>query len=212
MNNRHSFYVTTPIYYVNDEPHIGHAYTTVVADTVARYRRATGFDVRFLTGTDEHGQKIERAARAQGLQPIELADRVVNRFHDLWRELGIDHDDFIRTTEPRHRLGVEKLIRRMREAGDVYLGSYEGMYCAGCEAFYPENQLVGGRCPEQGHPVERVAEASYFFRLSAYQDRLLDHYASHPGFVRPASRFNEVRAFETRGARPGRRARAEEPR
>jgi len=195
------FYVTTPIYYANDEPHIGHTYTTVVADAVARYRRAMGFDVRFLTGTDEHGQKMDRAAKAQGVTPQGLADRVVERYRDLWRKLSISHDDFIRTTEPRHHRGVERLIRRMIAAGDVYLGAYEGMYCAGCEAFYPESQIVNGRCPEQGHPVERVSEPSYFFRLSRYQQPLLDLYARQPGFVRPASRQNEVRAFVEAGLR-----------
>lgn len=201
MSDRSRFYLTTPIYYVNDEPHIGHTYTTVVADAVARYRRAVGYDVRFLTGTDEHGQKIERAARAQGIRPIELADRVVHRYHELWRALSISHDDFIRTTDPRHRLAVEKLIRRMKSAGDVYLGAYEGMYCSGCEAFYPESQIRDGRCPDQGHPVERVAEESYFFRLSRYQEPLLEHYRRNPAFVRPASRFNEVRAFVESGLR-----------
>jgi len=196
-----SFYLTTPIYYVNDEPHIGHAYTSVVADVVARYRRATGHDVRFLTGTDEHGQKIERAARALGIPPIELANRVVRRYHELWAKLQVRPDDFIRTTEPRHYRGVLRLIEKMRAAGDIYLGSYEGMYCAGCEAFYPEGQLLNGRCPEQGHPVERVSEASYFFRLSRYEEPLLRHYREHPEFVRPASRFNEVKAFVESGLR-----------
>ena len=183
MSDRPPFYLTTPIYYVNDDPHIGHTYTTVVADAVARYRRAVGYDVRFLTGTDEHGQKIERAARAQGLRPIDLADRVVNRYRELWKALGIGHDDFIRTTEPRHRAAVEKLIRRMARSGDVVLGSYEGMYCSGCEAFFPEGQIVDGRCPEQGHPVERLSEESYFFRLSRYREPLLAHYREHPEFV-----------------------------
>ncbi len=201
MRSRPKFYVTTPIYYVNDEPHIGHTYTTVVADTIARYRRAAGFDVRFLTGTDEHGQKILQAAQREGIRPIDLANRVVNRYHALWKELTISHDDFIRTTEPRHRAGVEKLIRKMRDAGDVYLGKYEGMYCSGCESFFPESQLVDGRCPEQGHPVERVAEDSYFFRLSRYQEPLLEHYRAHPDFVRPRSRFNEVVAFVESGLR-----------
>jgi methionyl-tRNA synthetase len=201
MSRSPRYYVTTPIYYVNDAPHIGHAYTTIVADVVARYRRSTGHDVHFLTGTDEHGQKIERAARAAGLPPITLADRVVERYHELWRRLGIRHDDFIRTTEPRHRAGVEALLARMQAAGDIYLGAYEGMYCAGCEAFFPENQIVAGRCPDQGHPVERVAEASYFFRLSRWQEPLLDHFRKNPGFVRPASRFNEVRAFVESGLR-----------
>jgi len=201
MTTRPKFYVTTPIYYVNDEPHIGHTYTTVVADVIARYRRATGYDVHFLTGTDEHGQKIERAARAQGLEPIELADRVVSRYRALWEQLDISYDDFIRTTEARHRRGVERLIAKMEAAGDIYLGTYEGMYCSGCEAFYPEGQLVEGRCPDQGHPVERVSEESYFFRLSRYAEPLLRHYRDHPEFVRPATRFNEVRSFVEGGLR-----------
>jgi methionyl-tRNA synthetase len=197
--SKRPFYVTTPIYYVNDEPHIGHTYTTVVADTVARYRRATGWDVRFLTGTDEHGQKIERAAAQLGIAPIALADRVVSRYRALWGRLSISHDDFIRTTEPRHRAGVHALLARMTEAGDVYLGSYDGMYCAGCEAFYPESQLVDGKCPEQGHPVERVREASYFFRLSKYQEPLLRWIDQNPGAIRPLARRNEVRAFVASG-------------
>jgi methionyl-tRNA synthetase len=197
--SRRPFYVTTPIYYVNDEPHIGHTYTTVVADAVARYRRATGWDVRFLTGTDEHGQKIERAAAKLGIPPIALADRVVSRYRELWARLAISHDDFIRTTETRHRAGVDRLIERMTEAGDVYLGHYDGMYCAGCEAFYPESQIVGGKCPDYGHPVEPVREPSYFFRLSRYQERLLAWLDAHPAAVRPLSRRNEVRAFVASG-------------
>jgi methionyl-tRNA synthetase len=197
--SRRPFYLTTPIYYVNDEPHIGHTYTTVVADAVARYRRATGWDVRFLTGTDEHGQKIERAAAKLGIPPIELADRVVSRYRELWKRLSISHDDFIRTTEPRHRLGVDRLIERMTAAGDVYLGDYDGMYCAGCEAFYPASQIVDGKCPDQGHPVEAVREASYFFRLSKYQEPLLAWLDAHPGAIRPTTRRNEVRAFIASG-------------
>jgi methionyl-tRNA synthetase len=197
--SRKRFYVTTPIYYVNDEPHIGHAYTTIVADTVARYRRATGWDVRFLTGTDEHGQKIERAAAKLGVSPIALADRVVSRYRALWERLAISHDDFIRTTEPRHARGVATLIARMTAAGDIYLGAYDGMYCAGCEAFYPESQIVDGKCPDQGHPVEAVREASYFFRLSKYQEPLLAWIDAHPEAIRPASRRNEVRAFIASG-------------
>lgn len=195
------FYLTTPIYYVNDEPHIGHTYTTVVADAVARYRRATGWDVRFLTGTDEHGQKIERAAAKLGITPIALADRVVSRYRELWTRLSISHDDFIRTTEPRHCKGVDRLIERMTAAGDIYLGAYDGMYCPGCEAFYPESQLVDGKCPDQGHPVEAVREASYFFRLSNYQEPLLAWIDSHPNAIRPLSRRNEVRAFIASGLR-----------
>jgi len=201
MTSPRNFYLTTPIYYVNDEPHLGHAYTTIVADVIARYRRATGYQVHFLTGTDEHGQKIERAARSKGLKPIELADRVVKRYHELWKQLDISHDDFIRTTEPRHRAGVEKLIHGMERSDDIYLSSYEGMYCSGCESFYPESQLVDGRCPEQGHPVEPVSEESYFFRLSRFQEPLLEYYRTHPDFVRPSSRFNEVKAFVKSGLR-----------
>lgn len=190
-----TFYITTPIYYVNDLPHIGHMYTTVVADVLARFKRMRGFEVFFLTGTDEHGQKIERAAREQGIPPQALADQVVGRYHELWRELAITHDDFIRTTQERHKAGVRELIRRMSEAGDIYKASYEGWYCAGCESFYPETQLKDGRCPDFGHPVERLAEESYFFRLSAYQEKLLTFYRENPDFVRPASRFNEVVRF-----------------
>ena len=193
------FYVTTPIYYVNDVPHIGHTYTTVVADVVARYRRMIGEKVYFLTGTDEHGQKIERAALKQGIAPLELADRVVARYHDLWKLLDITNDDFIRTSEPRHHRGVEKIFRRIQDAGDIYLDSYEGMYCTGCESFYPESQIVDGRCPEQGHPVEKVREESYFFRLSRYQQPLLELYEKHPEFVRPDFRLNEVRRFVEMG-------------
>lgn len=190
-----TFYITTPIYYVNDLPHIGHMYTTVVADVLARFKRLRGFEVFFLTGTDEHGQKIERAAREQGIAPQTLADQVVGRYHELWRELAITHDDFIRTTQERHKAGVRELIRRMSEAGDIYKASYEGWYCPGCEAFFPETQLKDRRCPDFGHPVERLAEESYFFRLSAYQEKLLAFYREHPDFVRPASRYNEVVRF-----------------
>jgi methionyl-tRNA synthetase len=189
---RETFYITTPIYYVNDLPHIGHIYTTVVADTVARYKRMRGFDVRFLTGTDEHGQKMDRTAKQQGVAPKDLADRVVSRYHELWRTLSITNDDFIRTTEARHHAGVHALIALLEKNGDVYKGSYEGWYCAGCEAFYPESQLVDGKCPDQGHPVELLKEESYFFRLSAYQEPLLRFYRDNPDCIRPTSRYNEV--------------------
>jgi methionyl-tRNA synthetase len=194
-----TFYITTPIYYVNDMPHIGHIYTTVVADTVARYKRMRGLDVRFLTGTDEHGQKMDRTAKQQGLAPKDLADRVVRRYHELWRTLAITHDDFIRTTEARHHAGVHALIALMDKRGDIYKGSYEGWYCAGCEAFYPESQLVDGKCPDQGHPVELLKEESYFFRLSAYQEPLLRFYRENPECIRPISRYNEVVRFVEMG-------------
>jgi methionyl-tRNA synthetase len=189
------FYVTTPIYYVNDVPHIGHTYTTVVTDVVARFQRMRGRDVRFLTGTDEHGQKIERAAKTRGIRPIELADQVVERFRALWSTLGIRHDDFIRTTEPRHRKGVEALFAKIKARGDIYKDRYAGWYCTSCESFYPENQIVDGRCPDQGHKVEWTEEESYFFRLSRYGEPLLQHYRDHPGFVFPETRRNEVTAF-----------------
>ncbi len=196
------FYVTTPIYYVNDAPHIGHVYTTVVADVLARFHRLLGDEVYFLTGTDEHGQKIEDSARARNLTPIALADEVVARYHALWKRLGMTHDDFIRTTEPRHQQGVLKLYGRIRERGDdIYKGRYEGWYCKGCEAFYPDSQIVEGRCPDQGHPVQRLSEESYFFRLSRYEKPLLEHYAAHPDFIFPATRRNEIVSFVSSGLR-----------
>ncbi len=196
-----TFYITTPIYYVNDLPHIGHIYTTVMADVMARFMRLRGRQVYFLTGTDEHGQKIERAARDQGITPKDLADRVVARYHQLWQTMGISHDDFIRTTETRHQRAVSEMIRLMQAAGDIYLAEYEGWYCAGCEAFYPETQLVEGRCPDQGHAVELLSEPSYFFRLSAYQERLLAFYRDNPGCIEPRSRYNEVVRFVEGGLR-----------
>jgi methionyl-tRNA synthetase len=194
------FYVTTPIYYVNDAPHIGHVYTTVVADVLARFHRLLGEEVYFLTGTDEHGQKIEDSARARGLTPIALADEVVSRYHALWKRLAMTHDDFIRTTEARHQQGVLKLYERIRARGDdIYKGRYEGWYCKGCEAFYPDSQIVEGRCPDQGHPVQRLSEESYFFRLSRYEKPLLEHYAAHPEFIFPATRRNEIVSFVSSG-------------
>ena len=193
-----TFYITTPIYYVNARPHIGHMYTTVVAAVVSRYHRLMGDEVRFLTGTDEHGQKMERSAAKRGAREIDLADEVVRNYLELYPRLEIRNDDFIRTTQPRHRIAVEAMFERMRSRGDVYLGSYEGWYCTGCEAFFPDSQVKDGRC-ELGHPVERMKEESYFFRLSAYADRLLEFYrrreeAGRP-FVQPRTRMNEVRSF-----------------
>ncbi len=194
------FYVTTPIYYVNDAPHIGHAYTTVVADVLARFHRMLGDEVYFLTGTDEHGQKIEDSAAAKGLAPLALADQVVERYHALWKRFGMTHDDFIRTTEERHTQGVYRIYGKIASAGDdIYRGRYEGWYCKGCEAFYPESQLVEGRCPDQGHPVVRLSEESYFFRLSRYQEPLLEHYRKHPEFILPETRRNEIVSFVSAG-------------
>ncbi|MCZ6555480.1 MAG: methionine--tRNA ligase, partial [Candidatus Dadabacteria bacterium] len=192
-----SFYVTTPIYYVNDVPHIGHAYTTIAADVIARFNRLQGNKVFFLTGTDEHGQKIERTAESNGEKPIELADRVVKRFQNLSDALNITNDDFIRTTEKRHKSAVEEIFRRIEESGDIYLSEYEGWYDVRNEAFITETQYEGiMSLPEEKRPtIEKVKEESYFFRLSKYQDPLLEYYKEHPEFVQPNYRLNEVSRF-----------------
>ncbi len=194
------FYVTTPIYYVNDVPHIGHAYTTIVADALARWHRLRGDQTYFLTGTDEHGLKIQRAAVAAGETPRELADRVSERFREAWRELNISNDDFIRTTEERHYAAVQHFLEALHEAGAIELGSYSGLYCVPCEAYYQPDDLVDGCCPiHTGRPVEEMAEENYFFKLSAYQDALLDYYERHPDAVVPESRRNEVLGFIRQG-------------
>ena len=195
------YYVTTPIYYINGLPHIGHVFSTVLADTIARYHRLLDHDVYFLTGTDEHGQKAEKAAREGGISPQELADRIVPNFRDLWKVLNISNSDFIRTTEKRHREGVEEIFRRSNANGDIYLGTYEGWYCTADENFLTDGQLVDGKCPDCGRPVERVQEESYFFRLSKYQEPLLRFYKENPHFVTPSSRFNEVIRFVESGLR-----------
>lgn len=190
------FYITTPIYYVNDVPHIGHAYTTIAADVMARWKRMDGYDVLFCTGTDEHGQKIHRAAEKQGLHPKELADKVVENFKSLWSKLNISYDDFIRTTEERHKRVVQEAFKRMIESGDIYKGVYEGWYCVFCETFWSESQLLSERrCPDCSREVERVSEETYFFRLSKYQDKLLKYMEENPDCVKPESRFNEVYSF-----------------
>ncbi|MGH9316494.1 MAG: methionine--tRNA ligase, partial [Thermoanaerobaculia bacterium] len=191
-----SFYITTPIYYVNDLPHIGHIYSTVVCDVAARFARLSGVRTRFLTGTDEHGQNIEKAAAAQGVTPIALADRVVERYHDLYKKFEVSHDDFIRTTQKRHRAGVEALIARIEQAGDFYVAKHEGWYCVRCEAFYTEKELEGEkRCRVHGTPCSWESEENVFFRLSKYADPLLAHYRNHPEFVRPETRLAEVVSF-----------------
>ncbi len=197
MPSKKIFYVTTPIYYVNDVPHIGHAYTNVAADAVARYHRLKGEEVFFLTGTDEHGQKIEKASKEQGYaSPKELADRVVVRFRKLWEVLNISNDDFIRTTEERHEEVVKFFVKKLMEKGDIYKGIYEGWYCISCETFFAESQLEikDGKyvCPQCGKPVSRLSEESYFFKLSSYQGRLLEFYENNPDFVLPKTRMNEV--------------------
>jgi methionyl-tRNA synthetase len=198
---KNTFYVTTPIYYVNDVPHIGHAYTTIAADAAARYHRLKGERVLFLTGTDEHGQKIEKTAKSQGIKPKELADRVVENFKKLWKVLNISNDDFIRTTEERHYNTVTHLFKTIMEKGDIYKGEYEDWYCIPDETFLTESQLVDGKCPECGRPVEKLKEESYFFRMSKYTEPLLKHILDNPDFIYPPSRRNEIINFVKQGLR-----------
>ncbi|HEC11424.1 MAG TPA: methionine--tRNA ligase [Acidimicrobiales bacterium] len=190
-----SYYVTTPIYYVTDAPHIGHAYTTVTADAVARWHRMAGEDVRFLTGTDEHGLKVQRSAEEHGVTPQEWAERTSRRYEEAWELLDISNDDFIRTTEPRHHTAVTKILEACRANGDIELRRYEGLYCVSCEGYYTESELVEGNCPIHHRPVEHMEEENYFFLLSRYEDRLLEWYETHPEFVRPRSRRNEALGF-----------------
>ncbi len=200
---RNTFYVTTPIYYVNDVPHIGHAYTTIAADVLARYKRLQGKQVFFLTGTDEHGRKVEQAAQEAGESPACFADRVMHRFKSLWTKLNISNSDFIRTSEQRHTVAVQKFFRVLAEQGDIYLGEYEDWYCVPCESFWTDTQLVDGRCPNADcrRPVEKLREESYFFRMSRYQKQLLRHLEENPGFVQPESRYNEIVSFVKEGLR-----------
>ncbi len=201
--SKKAFYVTTPIYYVNDVPHIGHAYTTIIADALNRFKKLLGNEVFFLTGTDEHGQKVERAATEKGLKPIELADQVVGRFKDLWKALNISYDFFIRTTEPFHEKSVQKIFQKLKNKGDIYKGIYKGWYCVSDENFLAEDvpREEGGYkiCPDCGKRADVVSEECYFFKLSAYQKPLLDFYAQNPTFVRPPSRMNEVISFARQG-------------
>ena len=195
------FYITTPIYYINAEPHLGHAYTTMVADAMARARRLKNDDVFFLTGTDEHGQKVERAAKKAGLDTKVFADRIAAKYRELFGVLNISNDDFIRTTEPRHVRASQEIWRRVRDRGYLYKSSYEGWYCTVDELFVPEAQLVDGKCPTCGNPVERLSEQSYFFKLSEFQQPLLDHYKANPEFITPEIRRNEMTAFVAAGLR-----------
>jgi methionyl-tRNA synthetase len=187
------FYVTTPIYYVNDVPHIGHAYTTITADAVARWHRLLGDEVFFLTGTDEHGLKVQRAAEAKALTPLQQADQTSARFREAWQLLNISNDDFIRTTEPRHYHAVQQLLQAVYDNGWIELGTYEGLYCVSCEAYYNADELLEGNlCPIHHRPVELFKEENYFFKLSAFQQPLLDWYDSHPEMVAPSSKRNEA--------------------
>ena len=193
-------YITTPIYYVNDVPHIGHAYTTIIADSAARYFRLRGYDTFFLTGTDEHGQKIEEAAKKRGKTPQEYADEISSKFKSLWDEFDISYDKFIRTTDPQHIQGVQKAFEKMYQKGDIYKGEYEGHYCISCEAFFPQSQLIDDEfCPDCGKPTSIIKEESYFFRLSKYQEQLLELYRTNENFVLPKNKKNEVIRFVESG-------------
>jgi len=189
---KNTYYITTPIYYPSDKLHIGNAYCSVVTDSIARFHKLLGQDVRFLTGTDEHGQKIERNALAAGVTPQEFVDKIVAGIKDLWKMMDIEYDDFLRTTEKRHEERVQKMFTRLYEQGDIYKSRYEGWYCTPCESFWLDRQLVDGKCPDCGRPVEKTSEESYFFRLSKYADRLIEHIKTHPEFIQPVSRANEM--------------------
>ncbi|WP_405027635.1 methionine--tRNA ligase [Lentibacillus songyuanensis] len=191
-NEKKTFYITTPIYYPSGNLHIGHAYSTVAGDAIARYKRLRGFDVMYLTGTDEHGQKIQKKAEEKGVSPQEYVDDIVSGIQALWKKLKITNDDFIRTTQPRHKQAVEKIFAQLLKQGDIYLDQYEGWYCTSCESFFTQRQLVDGHCPDCGGPVEKVKEESYFFKMSKYVDRLVQFYDAHPEFIQPESRKNEM--------------------
>ncbi len=190
-----TFYITTPIYYVNDEPHIGHAYTTIMADVLSRFHRLTGDDVLFLTGTDEHGQKVDEAAKERNLSPQAHADEMVVRFQALWEDLNISHDDFIRTTEARHKRVVSEILQRIYDAGEIYSDNYEGWYCIPDERFWTEKDLIDGNCPDCGRPAVKISEKNYFFKMSKYQDWLIEYIETHPNFIRPEKRRNEILGF-----------------
>lgn len=198
-----TFFITTPIYYVNDIPHIGHAYTTIIADAISRFKKLSGKDVFFLTGTDEHGQKVEKSATEKGLKPIELADKVVFRFKNLWKALNISYDYFIRTTQPLHEKSVQKIFQKLKEKGDIYKGIYKGYYCVSCENFLSKDVPIEEEsfktCPDCGKKAGVVSEECYFFKLAAYQKPLLEFYEQNPAFVRPQSRMNEVISFVRQG-------------
>jgi methionyl-tRNA synthetase len=195
------YYITTPIYYINDVPHIGHAYTTIAADIMARYKRLHGYEVFFLTGVDEHGQKAEKAALARGIHPKELAESMVHTFTDLWALLNISNTAFLRTTEERHRKVVQHLFQEIEERGEIYLGHYEDWYCVPCESYFTELQLKEGRCPDCNRPLEKLREESYFFRMSGYTEPLLAFLGNNPRFVMPQVRYNEVTSFVKGGLR-----------
>ncbi|OGR66228.1 MAG: methionine--tRNA ligase [Elusimicrobia bacterium GWB2_63_22] len=193
------FYITTPLYYVNAKPHIGHAYTTLAADVLARHLRGKDIPVHFQTGTDEHGANIEKTAREKGVEPKAWCDLISAEFRALWKTLNISYDHFIRTTDAGHQAGVQAVFERLLRTGDIYKGAYEGLYCASCEAFYDEGELKAGRCPVHGTPAQRVSEETYFFRLSKYEKPLLEHFARHPDFLSPRYRAQELLNFVSAG-------------
>ena len=194
-----TYYISTPIYYPSANLHIGHTYCTVMADAMARFKRLTGYDVMFLTGTDEHGHKIQKVADEKGIPPQQHVDEIVEGIKDLWKTMEISYDDFIRTTEPRHIKRVQDIFMKMYEKGDIYKGEYEGWYCTPCEAFWTETQSVEGKCPDCGRPVEKAKESAYFFKLSKYQDRLIDLFENNPEFLQPETRRNEMLNFAKQG-------------
>lgn len=191
-DKKKTFYITTPIYYPNSHLHIGHAYSTVAGDAMARYKRLRGYDVMYLTGTDEHGQKIQKSAEAAGKDPQTFVDEIVAGIQKLWGALDISYDDFIRTTEPRHKKVVQKIFQKLLDQGDIYLGEYEGWYCVPCESFFTDRQAEGGKCPDCGRDIQKIKEKSYFFRMSKYVDKLLAFYEENPDFIQPESRKNEM--------------------
>lgn len=194
-----AYYITTPIYYPSDNLHIGHAYCTTIADALARFHRAKGEDVFFLTGSDEHGLKIQRKANEKGITPIQYVDAIIANFKLLWQKLNISNNDFIRTSEERHHKVVQEVLQKIYEQGDIYKKNYEGLYCVPCESYWLERQLVDGKCPDCGRPVEKMEEESYFFKLSKYQDQLLEYIEAHPDFIQPVSRRNEMINFIKQG-------------
>ena len=190
MNKK--YYITTPIYYPSADFHIGHCYTTIIADAIARYKRLNGYDVFFQTGTDEHGAKIEQKAKDAGVTPKEYVDVIIENAKNLWKSLNISYDYFIRTTDESHVKAVQKIFRKLYDQGDIYKGSYEGLYCVPCESFWTATQLIDGKCPDCGREVKNVTEEAYFFRLSKYQDKLVELYDKNPEFILPVSRKNEL--------------------
>ena len=189
---KEKFYITTPIYYPSAEFHIGHCYTTIIADAIARYKRLTGYYVFFQTCTDEHGEKIEKKAMEAGVTPKEYVDKIILNSKDLWSSLGITYDYFIRTTDKEHEVAVQKIFKKLYDQGDIYKGEYKGLYCVPCESFWTESQLIDGKCPDCGRDVKEVSEEAYFLKLSKYQDKLIEFYDEHPDFILPISRKNEM--------------------